>query len=217
MLNDFYLWGSGAGACEIRHIIDDLNSAGAKHVIRGLVGRGAKRDWAAFRDLNYIDTEEAGWKSKIASGTVAIITAGTPKLRKVMWDEIELLGLNRTVLIHPSAVIANNVHLAPGCVIGPNVTISTSVKLGENVYVSFNASIGHHSFVGAHGVISPGARLGGEVTCGPNFFVGINGVVVPRVKIGSDVNVSAGALVTGPLPDGSNVIQGRSRVLGGLG
>lgn len=216
MQNEIYLWGSGGGTCEIKHLIDDLNSAGGRHVIKAVVGRGPQTEGYGLRDLAYIDTAQTGWELAINPQAAAVVTAGTPQLREVMWREIDKLGLSRPVLIHPSAVVAGTVRLSPGCIVGPNVTISASVRLDVNVYVSFNASVGHHSTIGPHGVISPGARVGGEVLCGPQFFIGLGGVVVPRVKIGSSVSVSAGALVSGDLPDGSRVIQQKSRVLGSL-
>jgi UDP-3-O-[3-hydroxymyristoyl] glucosamine N-acyltransferase len=216
MQNEIYLWGSGGGACEIKHLIDDLKTAASGYVIKAVVGRGPRTESEDLESLAYIDTAQAGWESAINPQASAIVTAGTSKLREIMWSEIDKLGLDRPILIHPSAAVAVTARLSAGCVVGPNVTISASVKCEKNVYVSFNASVGHHSSIGAHGVISPGARLGGEVTCGPRFFIGLGGIVVPRVKIGGDVSVSAGALVTGSLPDGSRVIARRSRVLGKL-
>jgi UDP-3-O-[3-hydroxymyristoyl] glucosamine N-acyltransferase len=216
MQNEIYLWGSGGGACEIKHLIDDLNTAGIRYVIKAVVGRGPRTEGEELQNFAYIDTAQAGWESAITPQTAAIVTAGTSQLRETMWGEIDKLGLIRSVLIHPSAVVAATARLSPGCIVGPNVTISASVKLEENVYVSFNASVGHHSSIGAHGVISPGARLGGEVMCGPRFFIGLGGIVVPRVRIGSGVSVSAGALVTSSLPDGSRVIAQKSRAFGSL-
>ncbi len=216
MPSEIYLWGSGGGASEIRHLIDDLNQAGAEYVIKGIVGKGPRDGFDDLLDLPYIDTALAGWDSAVPCHALAVVTAGAPHLREVMWNEIETLKLDRPVLIHPTAVVPASARLAEGCVVGPNATISAAVNLAQNVYVSFNASAGHHSRLGAHSVLSPGARIGGEVMIGTHFFIGLGGVVVPRVKIGNGVSVSAGALVTGPLPDNSRVIAQKSRVLGNL-
>ena len=216
MPGEIYLWGSGGGACEIRHLIDDLNRSGADYRIKGLIGLGSRSEYEDLWDLDHIDMARDGWESMIDSRSLAVVTVGKPELREKMWAEIERLGLACPVLVHPSAVVAVTAQLLPGCVLGPNVTISFSARLEKNVYVSFNASVGHHSSIGPHGVISPGARIGGEVTCGPHFFIGLSGVIVPRIKIGSRVSVSAGALVASDLGDNSRVIEQKSRVLGSL-
>jgi methionyl-tRNA formyltransferase len=215
MQSEVYFWGSGDGAFEMLHLLEDLNRAGAAYVVKGIVGRGPRPNNKDLIDLSYTDVDTPGWESTVPRHALAVVTAGDPLVREAMWEEIEKLGLTSPVLIHPSAVVSSTAHLAAGCVVGPNATISALVTLSENVYVSFNASVGHHSRVGLHGVVSPGARLGGEVTCGTHFFIGLGGVVVPRVKIGDRVTVSAGALVAGHLPNGSKVIQQKSRVLSG--
>jgi len=213
MQSDVYLWGSGDGAFEMLDLIEDLNRGESTYVVRGIVGRGPRPEYNDLQHLLYTDVDQPGWETTVPRDALAIVTAGEPLLREVMWNEIEKLGLSSPVLVHPSAVVSSTARLAAGCVVGANATISALVVLDENVYISFNASVGHHSRIGRHGVVSPGARVGGEVTCGTHFFIGLAGVVIPRVSIGDNVTVSAGALVVARLRNGTRVIQQPSRAL----
>lgn len=214
MPGKIYLWGSGGGASEILHLIEDLNRHGGNFCLAGMVGRGERPPRADLAKLAYIDSARDGWESTLALPAAAVVTVGQPCLRETLWREIRRLGLPCPALVHPSAVVSPTARLASGCIVGPNATISAAAELGENVYVSFNASIGHDCRLGAHSVLSPGARLGGGVAAGARLFVGLGGIIIPGVAAGDDASVAAGALLTGSLRDGSRAVPLRSRVLG---
>jgi hypothetical protein len=111
MQSEVYLWGSGGGACEIRHLIEDLNRAGTGHEIKGIVGSGPQPEFEGLRDLVYVDTAQTGWQSTIDPLAGAVVTAGSPELRATMWAEIEAIGLSRPILINPTAVVAATARL----------------------------------------------------------------------------------------------------------
>ena len=212
-MKQIYLWGAGDGAVEIVHLIEDINAVSPDSIeICGLVA-DKKPKYSSLGSFAFIDINASGWKRKPSRNAQAIITAGSPELRKKMFVEVNKTGLSLPALIHPTAVVSKDCKIEKGCIVGPHVTLSYGVHLRPNCYVSFNSSIGHHSRIGAHTVLSPGTRIGGTVICGNNAFTGLNAVVAPSVKIGSRSMISAGALVVENINAGTKVIAQKSRTI----
>jgi len=207
-----YLWGGGAGACEIYHIISDLNKIRNSYEIIGVVGKVAP-DHPELAGVDFIDISQTGWQEHINPAGCAFITSGTPRLRKIMYEEAKVIGLELPVLCHPSAVISPDTFISEGCIVGPNTTISSLVRLKHNVYLSFNASIGHHTVIDEHCFFSPGTRVGGRIICSSRVFTGMNAVILNGVTVGTDANISACSLVASAVPDGATVIHSKSRIL----
>ena len=207
-MKQIYLWGSGDGAIEVLHILEDLEL----YQVCGVVSRH-KPEYESLKAYPFFNANDPSYKENIKNTSSAVVTVGDPYLRERMLEEIEEFELQLPVLIHPSTVVAKDCVIEKGCVIGPQVTISSGVEVKENCYISFNASVGHHSVIGKHSVISPGTRIGGSVECGHSVFTGLNAVVVPRVKIGNGSILSAGSLLTKSTNDNVRVIAGQNRML----
>ena len=211
-MENVYLWGAGNAACEVEHIICDLNRQGESIKLAGLISNSAPR-YENMKRYDWIDTSEGNWHDAVDKHSSVVICVGDAMVRKQLYQSAVEVGLRPGQIVHPSAVIGPDCSIGDGCIIGPNVTLSNSVDLASNAYVSFNASIGHHSKIGEHSVLSPGTRIGGLVVSGECLFTGLNAVVVPEVKIGRHVQVSANALVTSDVRDNALVISPRSRTI----
>lgn len=211
-MNKAYLWGGGGAACEVFHIISDLNRVTPTYEVVGVVG-DQPPEHPILKSLVFIDITQKDWRNKIDRSGSAFITSGHTHLRELMYTEVKELGLLLPVLRHPTAVVAPDADIAEGCILGPNTTISSLVRFKPNVYLNFNSSVGHHTLVGEHSFFSPGTRMGARIDCGSKVFTGMNAVVLTGGKIGCGARVSACSLVVSPVPDGATVIHPKSRII----
>lgn len=107
------------------------------------------------------------------------------------------------ILVHPSAVIAANVHLGEGCQIMAGAILQPGVRLGANCIVNTRAVIDHDCIIGDHCHLAPGSVLSGGVRLGNGCHIGTGAAVIQEVRIGSDCLVAAGAAVTRDVPSGA--------------
>jgi acetyltransferase-like isoleucine patch superfamily enzyme len=124
------------------------------------------------------------------------------------------------LFVGDGASIAEECDFGARCVIGRNVTIGPGVTLGEAVkvmdlsHLTGGMKVGDRTFIGVNVVTmnDPGpqpylydvARLRPPVI-GSDCTIGSGAILLPGVVIGDRVFVSAGARVSGIIPDGTKV------------
>ena len=69
-------------------------------------------------------------------------------------------------VVHPTAVIANDVIVSKGAVIMPNVVINANAKVGEFCILNTKSSLGHDSTMANFSSLASGAIIGGNVKIG---------------------------------------------------
>lgn len=99
------------------------------------------------------------------------------------------------VLIHPNAVVADNVEIGEGTVVMAGAVINPGARVGKGVIVNTCSSIDHDCMVGDFVHISVGAHLSGTVTVGKGSWIAVGASVSNNVEICSGVTVGAGAVV----------------------
>lgn len=98
-------------------------------------------------------------------------------------------------LIHPSAVIAEDVEIGEGTVVMAGAVINPGTRIGKGVIVNTSSSIDHDCMVGDYTHISVGAHLSGTVVVGDSVWVGAGATVSNNVNICSNAIIGAGAVV----------------------
>ncbi|MGQ0741696.1 MAG: acetyltransferase [Alphaproteobacteria bacterium] len=129
-----------------------------------------------------------------------ILGLGDISKRQQLADKLDARA-NWTNVIHPSAVLAEEVRLGEGSFVAAGAVINPGAVLGRHVVVNTRASIDHDCVIGDHCFIGPGATLAGGATCGAGSLIGVGACLVPRVKIGARTIVGAGAVVIHDLDD----------------
>ncbi len=129
-----------------------------------------------------------------------IVGIGHNATRARVFHELRHLGERVISVIHPRAVVANDVVLGEGCVVFANAVINTGSVIGPDVIVNTGATIDHHARLGAHVHIAPGAHLGGTVTVEEGTLLGIGCNIIPNRTIGAWSVVGAGAAVIHDVP-----------------
>lgn len=120
---------------------------------------------------------------------------GNNKVRKSLLEQLEEKGVTIPILIHPSAVIGQDVDVKKGTVIMAGAVINPSTKIGKGCIINTGSTIDHDNRIGDYTHISPGANLAGSVNIEENSWIGVGGVVSNNVNITSNCTIGAGGVV----------------------
>lgn len=99
------------------------------------------------------------------------------------------------VLVHPNAVVAEDVVIGEGTVVMAGAVINPGAKLGRGCIVNTCASVDHDCCLGDFVHVAVGAHLSGTVSLGKRSWIAVGASVVNNVTICDDVMVGAGAVV----------------------
>jgi sugar O-acyltransferase (sialic acid O-acetyltransferase NeuD family) len=130
-----------------------------------------------------------------------VITIGNNRVRNRIFEQLKQQGQQFATVIHPSAIIPQDVSIGEGSIICGGVVLNTGTIIGSNTILSISCAISHHNHIGSHTHIGPGVNLCGGVTIGEGTLVGAGAVATPLCRVGSWSTVGAGAVVIEDIPD----------------
>ncbi|MDR6878344.1 acetyltransferase [Bacillus sp. 3255] len=125
-----------------------------------------------------------------------IVGIGNNATREKIQKKLEAAGASLPVLIHPSAIIGEQVDLASGTVVMAGVIINCCTRIGKGSIINTGSTIDHDNVIKDYVHVSPGVNLAGSVTIGESTWLGIGSKVVNNVVIAKGCKVGAGAVVT---------------------
>jgi sugar O-acyltransferase (sialic acid O-acetyltransferase NeuD family) len=120
---------------------------------------------------------------------------GNNSRREKIQGKLEIVGATIPVLIHPNAVIGEQVELGAGTVVMAGAVVNCCTKIGKGCVINTGATIDHDNMIEDYVHISPGVHLAGTVKVGQGSWLGIGSVVSNNVNITSGCKVGAGAVV----------------------
>ena len=123
------------------------------------------------------------------------VAIGNSTIRKRIMEGLEAKHLHIITLIHPDAVIAENVHISTGSVIMAGVVINSSSSIGSGCIINTSSSVDHDNKIADYTHVSVGAHLAGTVTVGEHSWIGVGAVISNNLTICDHVTIGAGAVV----------------------
>lgn len=123
------------------------------------------------------------------------VAIGDNYIREKIMSNLEDAGANIPLIVHPNAVIGEQVELAVGTVIMAGVVINPYTRIGKGCIVNTGATIDHDNIIDDYVHISPGANLAGSVNIGKNSWIGIGSIVINNISITNNCKIGAGAVV----------------------
>ena len=124
-----------------------------------------------------------------------IVAIGNAKIRQRIQEQIENNGLCCATLLHPSAVIAEDVQIGSGTVVMANAVINPDTQIGKGCIINTCASVDHDNKIANYVHVSVGAHLAGSVLVGQRTWIGIGSVISNNLEICEDCTIGAGAVV----------------------
>ncbi|WP_158735759.1 acetyltransferase [Alteribacillus sp. YIM 98480] len=123
------------------------------------------------------------------------VAIGNNAIREKVQEKLEAEGASITTLIHPNAVIGEEVRIESGTVIMAGVVINCCTKIGKGCIINTGSTIDHDNLIEDFVHISPGAHLAGTVKVGQGSWLGIGSVISNNISITSGCEIGAGAVV----------------------
>lgn len=122
-----------------------------------------------------------------------IVGIGNTGIRKRIQESIPEEKL--VTLIHPDAVVAENVAIGAGTVVMAGSVINPGVRIGKGCIINTCSSVDHDCVVGDYVHIAVGSHLCGTVSVGDGTWIGAGAIVINNVSICPDCMIGAGAVV----------------------
>ena len=136
------------------------------------------------------------------------VTIGNPhgRVRLKFQDQLMTEGLIPVTVLHPTAIIAENVEIGMGCQIMAGAIINPEARIGKQCIINTKASVDHECIIGDGCEVAPGATLCGCIRMDINSWVCAGATVLPLIRIGADAIIGAGAVVIRDVPPGITVV-----------
>ncbi|EGC04499.1 acetyltransferase [Ruminococcus albus] len=121
------------------------------------------------------------------------IGIGNASIRKRFQEQLRNKSL--VTLIHPDAVIADDVNIGIGTVIMAGAVINSGAKIGKCVIINTCSSVDHDCVVDDFAHVAVGAHLCGTVNVGESTWIGAGATVSNNVNVCENCMIGAGAVV----------------------
>lgn len=192
----------GAGG-QAKVVIDSIR-AGGQMTVRGVLDDNPARNGTTVMGVPILGPIDEATIARFDL-THAVIAIGDNRLR------CELARRFRATLIwecivHPRAVISEDVELGEGTVVFAGAVIQPSSVVGRHAIVNTAASVDHDCIVGDFAHLAPGSHLAGGVRIGDGTLIGMGANVLPSLHVGDWATISAGGVVTRDIPAGVTAI-----------
>ncbi len=120
---------------------------------------------------------------------------GNNTTRQKIHEILETFGASIPVLIHPNAVIGNQVEIGNGTAVMAGTVVNCCTKIGKSCIINTGSTIDHDNCIEDFVHISPGAHLAGTVKVGQGSWLGIGSIVSNNITITNGCKVGAGSVV----------------------
>lgn len=125
----------------------------------------------------------------------AFVAIGNSRIRERILEQVQNLGFEVPVLIHPNAVIAADVHFGCGSVVMAGAVVNSGTCIGKGVIVNTACSVDHDCIIENYSHVAVGAHLAGAVHVGKHTWIGAGAVVSNNISICDNIMIGAGAAV----------------------
>ena len=133
-----------------------------------------------------------------------IIGIGNAGVRKQIQESIPNEKI--ATLIHPDAVVADDVVIGAGTVVMAGAVINPGARIGKGCIVNTCSSVDHDSKVGDYVHIAVGSHLCGTVSVGNETWIGAGATVSNNVFICQNCMIGAGAVVVNDIQESGTYV-----------
>ncbi len=196
-----------------RIVYDTFNLAlSKKYNLIGFITSDAISSFSGYRVLGgEADVRELSKKYRIKNAFIAIGSGfHRERITENLLSKNKIKAIN---IIHPSAIIQNNVEMGTGNFIGPGAIINSHAHIGSHCLINTGVIIEHDCYIDDFVTVSPGVSLGGGVRVGKRSFIGIGADIIHKQIIENDVVIGAGATVISNIKANSVAIGCPGRII----
>ena len=184
----------GGGHCGV--VIDVLNKC-KELAIYGIVDSKLTKDDSllGYPVIGGDDILPKLFTAGIRKAFIAVGSVGNCDVRKRIYDNLNKIGFEMPAIVHPQAIVAQDVIIGKGVFIAAGAVIGPRVKIGNNAIINTSSSIDHDCCISDFVHIAPGVTLCGGVKVGQETHIGVGAKVVQYINIGNNCMIKAGVIV----------------------
>jgi sugar O-acyltransferase (sialic acid O-acetyltransferase NeuD family) len=195
------------GGGHARVLISAMIKTGIK--IEGIIAEEQKNVGNKILGYSVIGTDED--LSQYSANQVRLVNGigyvGKEKNRQNTYKRLKELGFTFEKVIHPNAMISEEVQLEEGVQVMAGSVIQVGSVLNENCIINTNASVDHDCVIGRDVHLAPGVTVCGTVNIGSGTFVGAGSILGPNLNIGRNCFIGAGSVVVKNVDDETRIIK----------
>lgn len=195
-----YVYGAGGLGREILYYVLEIVQQSGEFCVEGFVDDGVEvgKIMQGYPVLGGFD-----FLVQRREKTAVVMGIAETKIKRRLMERLsENSLLSFPTMIHPTAYLAKNVHIAEGVVVTPFVFISLEAVLERGVFLNVGTQVGHDCWVKAYSSVMPSVNLSGGVIVEEECFIGVGAKVLQGIHIGTGSVVGANSLVLRNVPPG---------------
>jgi len=187
------VYGTGGAGRELFELIETWNKC--RSINYDLVFIDDYRDSEKLFDVDIFSFDSFRHQFSVDEAKV-VVSAGEPRIRKLLWERVKANGYGFETLIHPQATVSPRATIGEGSIIKKGALVSCDCIIGKNVDIMVNSYIGHDSSIGDHGEIGSLVSIGGYCSLGEEVFIGQGTIIRDKISIGNKSIIGMGSIVT---------------------
>ena len=184
-----------------------IGASGHGKVVADIARQMTENGQKKYEEIKFLDDDRekkacgaypvAGTTEDIGKllGAEFIVAIGDAEIRRNLAKRLEALHADVPVLIHPKAIVGENVSIGKGTVVVGGAVINAGASIGEHCIINTGATVDHDCRISDYVHVAPGAHLCGGVCVGEAAWIGAGATVVQEVHIGGDCMLGAGSVV----------------------
>jgi len=149
-----------------------------------------------------------------AENDIFLCAIGDPVWKRKYAMMMEAKGAVFGTLIHPTAVVGENVEIGAGAILSPFTHYSCEIRLEAHATVGTMSSVAHDTTIGRYSQISGGCQINGHAIVGEGVFLGSSATLLPHARVGNWAYVGAGSVVLRRVKEKTKVFGNPARPIG---
>lgn len=130
-----------------------------------------------------------------------VVAIGNSVIRENFQSRLKNQGYFIATLIHPAAVISQDVSIGEGTVVMAGCVVNAETGIGRGCILNTGSSVDHDCVLEDFCHVSVGAHLAGTVTVGAHTWIGMGACVNNNLQICSHCMIGSGAVVVKNISD----------------
>ncbi len=218
MVENLVILGAGGFAREVIWLVDCIN--GEVHRKVGGLNMDTRR-WNIIAYWNVkpelpisgVPVLDAEGIAKLNVPFKVIAAIGDSRKREDAVMEAWEMECSFATLIHPTALVGNNVRMGEGTIICAGATITVDIAIGEHVIVNLNSFVGHDSILEDFVTLSGMCYISGNTTLRRGVYFGSGTGIKEGLEVGEYSFIGLGAAVISNIPAGMVAVGVPAKVI----
>lgn len=211
-MKNIVIIGAGGFAREVLWLIDDINKTENQWNVVGFIDdnlelKGRELNGTTvignFNDINLPEYDKLYY----------VCAIGEPRIKKILVNKAESIGLSAATLIHPSVIKSKFIDIGEGSIICAGSILTVNIRIGKHVIINLDCTIGHDVEVRDYVTILPSVNVSGNVLLDECSNIGTGTAIIQGKMIGENSIIGAGSVVVKDIEENCTAVGVPAKVI----